>query len=346
MGVTINDLTPITSGSVDAANDVLAIVDVTGNITNKITVDDLKGAMGVGGGSVIDVGTGPNSTVRIGNNNTASGYYDAVLGGLNNSATTTNPGMGIGGMAFIGGGNGNCVTGLGSVIVGGGNIYPPLGYQFPNCITGNGDISFIGGGVGNCITSFGGAIVGGCTNTISGCYSSIGGGRGNIINANYGTIGGGYVNCIGIESGQGTIAGGFGNCVNPYSSWGTIGGGSNNQASNTFATIAGGNSNVASGNTSIIGGGCSNTASGYCSTIGGGCGNTASGYLSAILGGKCNSINTCQHAMIVGSNINADRECATFVNNLSIMNIPTGSAGLPAGSVWRCTVDDTLRIVP
>jgi hypothetical protein len=39
--------------------------------------------------------------------------------------------------------------------------------------------------------------------------------------------------------------------------------------------------------------------------------------------------------MIVGSNITADRACATFVNNLSIKNIPTGCAGLPSGSVWR-----------
>jgi hypothetical protein len=39
--------------------------------------------------------------------------------------------------------------------------------------------------------------------------------------------------------------------------------------------------------------------------------------------------------MIVGSCIIANRECATFVNNLSIVNIPTASAGLPVGSVWR-----------
>jgi hypothetical protein len=39
--------------------------------------------------------------------------------------------------------------------------------------------------------------------------------------------------------------------------------------------------------------------------------------------------------MIVGSCITANRECATFVNNLSIMNIPTGCLGLPSGAVWR-----------
>jgi len=38
--------------------------------------------------------------------------------------------------------------------------------------------------------------------------------------------------------------------------------------------------------------------------------------------------------MIVGSNITADRVCTTFVNNLSIKNIPSSSAGLPSGSVY------------
>jgi hypothetical protein len=31
---------------------------------------------------------------------------------------------------------------------------------------------------------------------------------------------------------------------------------------------------------------------------------------------------------------------------LSIKNIPTSSTNLPSGSVWRCTTDNTLRIVP
>ena len=48
--------------------------------------------------------------------------------------------------------------------------------------------------------------------------------------------------------------------------------------------------------------------------------------------------------MIVGSSITADRACATFVNNLSIKNIPTASAGLPSGSVW--SNGGVLTIVP
>jgi hypothetical protein len=48
--------------------------------------------------------------------------------------------------------------------------------------------------------------------------------------------------------------------------------------------------------------------------------------------------------MIVGSNITADRPNTTFVNNLSIKNIPTSSAGLPAGAVWSNL--GILTIVP
>jgi hypothetical protein len=47
--------------------------------------------------------------------------------------------------------------------------------------------------------------------------------------------------------------------------------------------------------------------------------------------------------MIVGSCITANRQCATFVNNLSIVNIPTSSAGLPSGAVWSDL--GTLKIV-
>jgi hypothetical protein len=48
--------------------------------------------------------------------------------------------------------------------------------------------------------------------------------------------------------------------------------------------------------------------------------------------------------MIVGDNICANRACATFMNNLSIMNIPASSAGLPSGAVWSNL--GILTIVP
>ena len=63
---------------------------------------------------------------------------------------------------------------------------------------------------------------------------------------------------------------------------------------------------------------------------------------------RCGVINTASgaYSFIVGSNITSDRVCATFVNNLSIKNIPTSSAGLPTKSVWFDSATCTLKIVP
>ena len=135
--------------------------------------------------------------------------------------------------------------------------------------------------------------------------------------------------------------------------------GYSNTSSGSYSTVSNGYQNTASGNNSIIlngedntASGCyystvingnSNIASGDYSTILNGTNNTASGYRSFIAGGQCN--NTCALAdtFIVGSCISADRICTTFVNNLSIKNIPTSSAGLPSGSVW--SDGGTLKII-
>ena len=45
--------------------------------------------------------------------------------------------------------------------------------------------------------------------------------------------------------------------------------------------------------------------------------------------------------------ITTDRICATFVNNLSIKNIPDGAGGLPSGSIYMCSTDSNrIYIVP
>jgi hypothetical protein len=104
-----------------------------------------------------------------------------------------------------------------------------------------------------------------------------------------------------------------------------------------------GRKNIVSGCESTVSGYC-NTASANCSSIWGGKSNIASGVFSSIMGGTLNSTNLQACAMIVGSNITADRSCATFVNNLSIKNIPISSVGLPSGSVWSNA--GNLAIVP
>ena len=138
-----------------------------------------------------------------------------------------------------------------------------------------------------------------------------------------------------------------------------VAGGSNNTACGYYpvgafaygpAFVGGGNNNNALGGGDVIGGGISNTTDSavYLNTIGGGYGNTTYGFVgggqfncisaaagfdaSAILGGSGNTMNHgC--SMIVGQGITSNRINTTFVNNLSIMNIPT-SAPAEAGAVW------------
>jgi len=108
--------------------------------------------------------------------------------------------------------------------------------------------------------------------------------------------------------------------------------------------VGGGKLNKGCGTYSTVSGGYLNSASATYSTISGGYKNTASSTSSGILSGNLNNTSTFACAMIVGSNITADRVCTTFVNNLSIKNIPTAATGLPSGSVWSNA--GVLNIVP
>jgi hypothetical protein len=62
------------------------------------------------------------------------------------------------------------------------------------------------------------------------------------------------------------------------------------------------------------------------------------------VGGRFNNTYGCDDVTIAGRSITANRACTTFVNNLSIMDIPTSSAGLPSGAVWSDS--GILNIVP
>jgi hypothetical protein len=127
---------------------------------------------------------------------------------------------------------------------------------------------------------------------------------------NSSVIVGGIGNNIGISTTYNTIVGGLNNSMSSYACYNFIGGGSANNIALTGSGY---------GCYNFIGGGGTNVIDSVNN--------------SAILGGLNNVI---QHAdtMIVGNNICSDRDCTTFVNNLSIMNIPTSSAGLPIGAVW------------
>ena len=223
----------------------------------------------------------------------------------------------------VGGGINNITSGDRSTI-GGGSSNTASGYT-----------STIGGGYRNTTSGYQSTVGGGSYNTASGTCSTVGGGKCSVAGGIYSTISGGGFNTA--NGNQSTVGGGTSNTTSGYRS--TVGGGYYNIASSRYSTISGGTFNVASGcNSTVSGGGkqfLGNRAEGNYSIVGGGFGNVASGYLSSILGGRNNITGNCNCAMIVGSNIQADRECTTFVNNLSIKDIPTSDSGLPSGAVWR-----------
>ena len=218
--------------------------------------------------------------------------------------------------------------------------------------------STISGGRGNIVTSsaYYSVIAGGDYNFASSNYSTVSGGGGNTASGNYSTISGGVENCATEYS---VISGGCKN--NALDRLGYIGGGICNFIRNTTACGATGavvhgiGSNTSGGiwnpilakftnnPTSCTNAGCSSTISGgfqnracanYATVSGGYC-NIANALFSSVVGGCKNTIATTYcHSFIIGSGITSDRACSTFVNNLSIKNIPTSSAGLPAGSVW------------
>jgi len=115
--------------------------------------------------------------------------------------------------------------------------------------------------------------------------------------------------------------------------------------SGSTSTVSGGYKNTAGGACSFIGGGQLNRTSGIFSSVLGGSGNTVSASFSSILAGSGNTITSANTtSFIIGSNITADMACATFVNKLSIKNVPTSSAGLPSGAIWSNA--GVLNIVP
>jgi hypothetical protein len=92
-----------------------------------ITVDDFVASLPVGGG-VIQLGTGTCSSVRISNNNTASGYVSTVSGGYCNTASSYYSTVSGGRnntasnyFSTVGGGRNNTASGYNSIISGGSN---------------------------------------------------------------------------------------------------------------------------------------------------------------------------------------------------------------------------------
>lgn len=113
-----------------------------------------------------------------------------------------------------------------------------------------------------------------------------------------------------------------------------IGGGDYNTNRGDYSVIAGGCANTTSCKSSVVSGGHGNIADQNYAFVGGGQNNRANGEHSSVVGGQNNTTKEHKNAHIVGSNIEADRDDTTFVNNLSIKDIPTSSKNLPKGSIW------------
>jgi hypothetical protein len=102
-----------------------------------------------------------------------------------------------------------------------------------------------------------------------------------------------------------------------------------------FSVINGGESNTTANKYTVINGGKGNTVDADFGVVGGGNANIVNGTLSSVLGGEHNNIDKHTNSHIIGSNIVADRDDTTFVENLSITNLPTSSKGLPKNSIWN-----------
>lgn len=102
-----------------------------------------------------------------------------------------------------------------------------------------------------------------------------------------------------------------------------------------FSVINGGESNTTANKYTVINGGKGNTVDADFGVVGGGNANIVNGTLSSVLGGEHNNIDKHTNSHIIGSNIVADRDDTTFVENLSITKLPTSSKGLPKNSIWN-----------
>jgi acyl dehydratase len=272
--------------------------------------------------------------VPIVQNGVTCSTYACLLGGgggggvtqiTAGTGVTISPACGLGNVTICasGGGGGPMVAGSGTCsIVGNCTLNTASGnYSFVgggSNNTSSGYCSFVGGG--SCNTAFGayGIVVGGFCNLSCGCDAIIVGGQCNFANGNCSFIIGSnitsnrdcttFVNDLTIVSACGCC--GCGVCIGTNGllvpSAGGGGGGPMVAGSGTCSIVGNCTLNTASGNYSFVGGGCNNTL-GLATTFGSilaGCGN--------------NNANCDSH--IIGSNITSDRDCTTFVNDLTIVS--------------------------
>ena len=304
--------------------------------------------------------TGPTGVISTLSSYTSGAGIGLMDGTYGPYTQTTTSGNGVG-ADFTFDVSGNTITGVtitnGGVDYNNGDTIFITGTTFTLGTSSN-DVTIT---IGNVLVSTFNTVGGGLSNTSSNYNSTVGGGRSNTSSGYDSIIGGGYCNKSSCYFS--TVSGGYGNTSSNYSS--TVGGGKINTSSGCYSTISGGWSNVSSDCNSTVGGGRQNTSSGCYSTIGGGYSNTiltggtnstiGGGYSNTILTGTTNSYigggtsNTVSHncSFILGNGIATTTTGTTFVNQLNIVDLQDGSAGLLAGSVYYCSTDgNRLYFVP
>ena len=173
----------------------------------KATIQQVSDIILSGQTQLYEVGSGTDSTQRVGVGADASGNYSTVSGGeLNissNNYSTVSGGRNntsSGNHSFIGGGSGNTANNC-FTFIGGGRENITIGFYSTisggYCNTSSGGYSTVSGGLNNTSSGFYSFIGGGVCNTSSSCYSSsIVGGKRNTTFSNYGTILGGSGNTV------------------------------------------------------------------------------------------------------------------------------------------------------
>jgi hypothetical protein len=335
----------------------------TSGVTNQVLFTSPSGVRwnnidsivtGLTNNKVIELGSGIGSTLRISNNNIASGNYSGVLSGTGNTAS--------GYASFIGGGLRNTSIGRLSIILGGSGNTASGNYSFIGNGANNTSLgveSFIGGGDLNIITGNTSAIVNGTDNDIYSDFSFIGSGSGNTITplASHSFIGGGRFNrtsglCSFIGGGCGNtmsgtynvIAGGRGNTTSNIGS--NVAGGNANISSGGYSAVSGGRNNCVGGTNSVIAGGAQNTISANYSIIGGGCQNRIAGSIYSYIGsGNFNTITGGTTSIIVGGSGNTiSFGCYSFIGGGNF-NIVSGFSASVVGGRLNTSSGDYSSIV-
>ena len=262
----ITDLPLILSGDI-TSTDVLPIVNVNLDITNKIEVDQLKSYIlnGVNDYYVTGGTYNPNNGIATFTNNNGDTFdVSGFLTGYTNFYTT-----------------GATLSGT-TIFFDRTDLLNAYDVNLSSLIiysSGTGTNSTYRVGLNNVTSGNFSLVSGGYYNTTLDSYSTISGGYCNTTNSGSGCnfIGNGEFNTISAYYGRSVIVGGGNNkTYDGYRSVENnfIGGGSQNTSSGYFSTVVGGIENCSFGNCSFVGGGRDNIA--FCrSTISGGRRNTA-----------------------------------------------------------------------